>query len=86
VLSLLLRPNIEGATFISEKSEYIKGGEKVKYPEKFYLGTEIDLDLSWAVFSDFNISLKGGVFIPNYFIYDKNDVLWKVGLTMNISF
>jgi len=86
VLYLLLRPNIEGATFISEKSEYVKGGIKEKSPEKFYLGTEIDIELAWAIFSDLNISLKGGIFIPNYAIYDKNDILWKVGLSMNISF
>ncbi|HOV14453.1 MAG TPA: alginate export family protein, partial [Spirochaetota bacterium] len=84
-LLLLLRPNINGATFYKERFEYLKGDKRSSY-EKAYLGLEIDLSASWQIFSDLSFQLQGGVLIPNYTIYDGNDVFWKVGLSLNVSF
>lgn len=84
-LLFILRPNIKGDTIFEEKAEYASG-DKFMNPEKAFLGAEIDLNASWQIFSDLSFQLKGGVLIPNYTIYAKQDVFWKLGLSLNISF
>jgi hypothetical protein len=92
---LLLRPQLTGGTYISEKADYQKNGSKYSNQEKAFIGVEIDTGIVWQIFSDLTLQLKGGVFIPNYMIYDfdstnpddlRKAVLWKVGLTIHISF
>jgi hypothetical protein len=83
---LILRPIIKGPAFLTEKVEYSETGANYNDPVKAYLGTEVDLNFLWQVFSDLSVSLKSGVFVPNYTIYSGNDVYWKVGLGLNISF
>lgn len=86
-LLIFTRPVIGGATFISEKSEYLKGGEKQNTPEKAYLGTEFDIFLKWAIFSDLKVELKNGIFIPNGKINSEGYTpYWRIGLMFNISF
>ena len=83
---LLLRPVIQGGSFLSEKSYYLSGNPGYANPEKAYLGVEIDLAATWQVFSDFAVGVKGGILIPNFDIYNDTNVLWKVGVTAAFSF
>lgn len=86
-LLIFTRPVIEGATFISEKSEYLKGDAKYKAVEKAYLGFEIDLFLKWAIFSDLKVEWKTGLFIPNGIIATNGYIpYWKTGIVCNLSF
>ena len=83
----ILRPVIKGATFYKEKEEYTESNSKSSSYDKVYLGTEADMDIIYKVFSDFNIELQGGIFIPNSLIYDgSSSVFWKVGLGVSVSF
>jgi len=84
-LLLLLRPIIKGAAFLAEKTEYLKNQSKYESYEKVFLGTEIDINALWQIFSDLSVTLKTGVLIPNYLIYRNSDIFWKVGIGLNIS-
>ncbi|MCG8569669.1 MAG: hypothetical protein MJB14_05985 [Spirochaetes bacterium] len=85
-LLLMLRPIIKGASFLSEKADFQESGSEYEKAAKAYLGVEVDLSLLWQIFSDFSVMLQGGVFIPNYYIYNDNNALFKIGLSMNVSF
>ena len=85
VLLIILRPNVNGATFYKERFDYLLGNKRANL-EKVFLGVEIDLSASWQIFSDLAFQLQGGVFIPNYTVYSEQDVFWKVGLSLNMSF
>ncbi|MCK4795942.1 MAG: alginate export family protein [Spirochaetes bacterium] len=87
VILIYMRPVIKGSAFITEKSEYMEQGLKYENYEKAYLGIEFDLFLLWAIFSDLKAQVKGGIFIPNGLIYTEDYTpLWRVGLSLSISF
>jgi len=85
-VNFYLRPIVEGQGMYSEKLTYILLSENYNSTDKIYLGTEIDMTLIWNFVSDFGIELKGGVFIPNYTIYEGNDIFWKVGINVSMTF
>lgn len=85
-LAIFLRPIIKGAAFLPEKPEYLEGGAAYESGAKTFLGGEIELDLTWQVFSDFGFQVKGAILIPNYLIYSNSDLLWKAGVGLNFSF
>lgn len=84
--TILFRPLIKGAGFLPEKLEYLEGGSSYESPAKAFLGSEIELDLTWQVFSDFGFQVKGAVLIPNYLIYSNSELIWKAGVGLNFSF
>lgn len=91
------RPVIKGDSFLNEKMTYQRRpenyiafdddllGTKFENYEKFFLGAEMNFSILWPIFSDLNLELNGGFFIPNYIIMEGDDFPWKIGLSVNFS-
>jgi hypothetical protein len=77
---------IAGRSYLRTSNLRVNWIETEPDSDSVYLGTEIEANAAWRMFSDVGLGFVGAVFIPGGAALNKDDVFWSMGLDLSVSF